>query len=182
MGIDVSGVGGIWLIRGCIDCGRSGDSANSALIAAPAECCWGPSPPASEPDSVDIDRKYSDLPCTMRGLSVVNGGRRLILLPALALSSSCLASSRLCRAKASRGESSGGCSPATCRRGDLSGRGMEEACDSERMSMKLGLVGVDIVNCSSHRTWYSWKGCERVAFGSGGTRKRYDVAGMMPSC
>lgn len=99
-----------------------------------------------------MDRKYSDLPCTMSGLSVVSGGKRLTLLPPFALSSSCLASSRLWSAKASRGESSGGCSPATCRRGDLRGR-WTEACDSGRRSIWVGLVGVAMMSCSSH--WQS---------------------------
>jgi hypothetical protein len=68
----------------------------------------------SEPESAeDMDRKYSDRPCTIRGLSVVNGGSRLMRFPALLSSFNCRARRRLCMANASRGEYSGGASPAT---------------------------------------------------------------------
>lgn len=135
-GMDSSGVGGIWLKRGCIDLGR--------LVRSSSTCGFKPSPTfwsggcsSSDAESCDRERKYSDLPWTIKGLSSVSGGSRLILRPCFVPSSSCLASRRLCKAKASSGESSGGASPATWRRGDRKGR-ETEACDFDLMSRKSG--------------------------------------------
>lgn len=143
-GTSSSGVGGIRLIRGCIDLGRSTSSeygsSTSVLNPNPEVLRLGDSP-RSDAESWDIERKYSERPWTIRGLSTVKGGSRLTLLPSLLLSCNCRARSRLCMAKASNGDSSGGISPATWRRGDRRGREFDERfeyCDSDLKSRKPG--------------------------------------------
>lgn len=94
-GTSTSGVGGIWLMRGCIDLGRSSfvnASSISVLKPKPEE---GSGDSGSDTDSADIERKYSDRPWTIKGDSTVRGGNLLILFPSLLLSCSCLASRRL---------------------------------------------------------------------------------------
>lgn len=145
--MDSSGVGGTWLKRGCIDRGRSACSP-SISVFKPSPTFWSGGCSSSDAESCDRERKYSDLPWTIKGLSTVSGGSRLIRRPSFALSSNCLASSRLCCAKASRGESSGGASPATCMRGDRKGR-ETDICDFDRRSIKSG------------------RGCDMARFGIG---------------
>lgn len=83
-----------------------------------------------------------------RELAMVNGGRRLMRCPLLALSSSCFANSRPCAAKASKGERSGGMSPALCStrgEGNALGEGCpwrDEVSDLGGRSMKLGRASI----------------------------------------
>lgn len=129
-GTPSSGVGGIRLMRGCMDLGRSISPEKASSISVrspnppkPAEIGGAGDSSRSDPESCDMDRKYSDRPWIIRGLSAVRGGSRLTRFPSLLVVSwSCRASSRLCKAKASKGDSSGGASPATWRRGDRRGR------------------------------------------------------------
>lgn len=148
-----SGVGGMRLMRGCIDIGRccsSGKASSTSPFRPRPVGLADKSSPCSEGESCDMERKYSERPWSTNGLSVVSGGKRLNLLPSLALSWSCLASSRLCSAKASRGDSSGGASPATWRRGDRRGprEPVEEAepCESARRSSRLGRLDMATIS------------------------------------
>lgn len=143
-GTDSSGVGGMRLIRGCIDLGRS--SARKASSTSPlfpeSVGLNGGRAALSSGDSTDKERKYSERPWRTSGLSDVSGGSRLSLLPSFALSCSCFASKRLCRANASRGDSSGGASPAMCIRGDRRGPRepveLAEPCELARRSKRPG--------------------------------------------
>jgi hypothetical protein len=134
-------------MRGCIDLGLSSLEKPSSMALRspkppkPAESGGAGDSPRSDPESCDMDRKYSDRPCIIRGLSAVRGGSRLTRFPSLLVVSwSCRANSRLCKAKASKGDSSGGASPATWSRGDRRAREEEaaELEDWDRRSSKDG--------------------------------------------